>query len=523
MTGQEKQAKSPFEAAGSSNRILLLAIAGILFLTLYPFRFDFSTPPPANVFPLLLGGWGKDAGRLDIFLNVLLFVPYGFGVALKLRRRSLSKAAALALAFAAGALLSYTVELLQFYIPQRDSGWEDVLTNSTGSAVGFLLFDLFGAALLRFLSTCERSLEEFLTLRRAIAIFLLYLASWFAFSVPLQKGVSLGSWKPNCFLEIGSRVSPRRASAWKGEISRVEVWDHAVQADFAQGRNTGRSEDAADPQSLVMYDFEGSPPYRDRRGFLPDLDAPSKRLPSTDSNGFVLDGESSLISHSPVSALVENIRRTGQFSMRVVCKPSQVAGIDGRIVSISDASPLGDLELRQDGARLVVWFRNSVLLKWPHLVWSRSDVFVAQQTRDILVSYDGLALSIYIDGKHQPGNYEFGPGTSLAKLVHRGRTSELIGYRYVFYAIVFWPAGCFLGLASRKLVLPVSRFLLMILGTLLPSFFFEILIVRLSGRPISPGSVALSAILILAGSLWVNSDGKASIQPELQKIGGVAT
>jgi VanZ family protein len=522
MTGHEKQAKFPFEDAGSSNRILLLAIAGILFLTLYPFRFDFSAPPPGNVFPFLLGGWGKDAGRLDLFLNVLLFVPYGFGVALKLRRRNVSKAAALALAFAAGALLSYTVELLQLYIPQRDSGWEDVLTNSTGSAVGLLLFDLFGPALLRFLSTCEQFVDEFLTLRRAIALFLLYLASWFAFSVPLQKEVSLRSWKSNCFLEIGSRVPPRRASSWTGEISRLEVWDHALPADFAQGLNSGQSEDAAAFQSLVMYDFSGSPPYSDRRGFLPDLDGSSRGLPSTGSNGVVLDRESSLISRSPVSALVENIRRTRQFSIRIVCTPSQVAGIDGRIVSISDASPLGDLELRQDGPRLVVWFRNSVLLKWPHLVWSRSDVFVAQQTRDILVSYDGLTLSIYIDGKRQPGNHEFGPGTSLAMLIHRGRTSELIGYRYVFYVIVFWPAGCFLGLASRKLARPPSRFLLMIMGILLPSVFFEILIVHLSGRPISLSSVALSAILILAGSLWINSDGTVPIHPEPPKIAGLA-
>ncbi len=523
MTGRQKQAKFPFDVAGRSNRILLLAVAGILFLTLYPFRFDFSTPALGTEFPLLLGGWGKDAGRLDVFLNVLLFVPYGFGVALKLRPRSFSKAAALALVLAAGALLSYTVELLQFYIPQRDSGWEDILTNSTGSAVGLLLFDLFGAPLLRFLSSCERSLDLFLTPRRAMVIFLLYLALWFAFTVPLQRGVSLRAWKPNCLLEIGNRVPPRRASAWRGEISRLEIWDHAVPVDFAQGLTFGRSEDTAGPQSLVMYDFSGSPPYRDRQSLLPDLDWSLKAPPSTGSNGVVLDGGSSLISRSPVSALVEDIQRTGQFSIRVVCKPSQVAGIDGRIVSISDASPLGDLELRQDGARLAFWFRNSVLLKWPHLVWSRSDVFVAGQTRDILVSYDGLTLSIYIDGKRQPGNYEFGPGTSLAKLIDRGRTSELIGYRYIYYAIVFCPAGCLLGLASRKLARPLSRFLLMSFGVLLPSTLFEILIVHLSGRPISLSSVGLSAILILAGSLWINSDGAVPIQPELPKIDGLAT
>jgi hypothetical protein len=66
-----------------SNRILILAIAGILFLTLYPFRFDFHAPA-RMVSPFLLGKGFKVHGLYDAFLNVLLFTPFGFGLAEKL-------------------------------------------------------------------------------------------------------------------------------------------------------------------------------------------------------------------------------------------------------------------------------------------------------------------------------------------------------------------------------------------------------------------------------------------------------
>ena len=75
---------------GCSNRILLLATAGILFLTLYPFRFDFHAAVPGGGSPFLLGRSEKTAGLLDVFLNVLLFIPFGFGLAAKLRERGKS-------------------------------------------------------------------------------------------------------------------------------------------------------------------------------------------------------------------------------------------------------------------------------------------------------------------------------------------------------------------------------------------------------------------------------------------------
>src|ERR1700688_1952493 len=107
-----------------SNRILILSLLGIAYLTLFPFTFDFTPTFIFHRFPFLLGSSVKPTTYTDFFLNVLLFVPFGFGICAQVRKRGGSRWAALLLAFAAGAGVSYLVEALQFYIPARDSGWE---------------------------------------------------------------------------------------------------------------------------------------------------------------------------------------------------------------------------------------------------------------------------------------------------------------------------------------------------------------------------------------------------------------
>lgn len=76
--------------------------------------------------------------RNDVVENILGFMPLGFVLAgyFALGR---SRAAAILLATLCGGLLSFSVEFLQYYIPRRDSGWTDVITNTTGTLLGALI------------------------------------------------------------------------------------------------------------------------------------------------------------------------------------------------------------------------------------------------------------------------------------------------------------------------------------------------------------------------------------------------
>jgi VanZ family protein len=85
----------------------------------------------------------------DLFWNVLGFVPLGlilypyFLVAVGSKRPWL-------MSCVAGAALSLLIEILQSFLPQRSSGWTDVITNSAGTALGAsICFSSAGQAILK--------------------------------------------------------------------------------------------------------------------------------------------------------------------------------------------------------------------------------------------------------------------------------------------------------------------------------------------------------------------------------------
>jgi hypothetical protein len=71
----------------------------------------------------------------DVIVNILGFVPLGlilfpyFAIVRQSKRPWL-------MSYATGAVLSLTIEILQSFLPMRYSGWTDVITNSTGTALG---------------------------------------------------------------------------------------------------------------------------------------------------------------------------------------------------------------------------------------------------------------------------------------------------------------------------------------------------------------------------------------------------
>lgn len=495
--------------SGWSNRILIAALVGILFLTLYPFRFSLVAALPSNVSPFLLGRGSKAGRRMDIFLNVLLFVPFGFGLSEKFRERGRSRLRSLLIVIAAGACLSYLIELTQLYIPQRDSGWTDVLTNSSGSGVGFVLFEYCGGAVLRFLSQTEAFIERCSSMRCTALILVIYFCAWFAISATLQKKTALNNWIPDSVLSIGSNAPERPERTWKGRVSRLQLWDRALPGGLARKLTAGEMRQGA-PQGLRGdFDLRGPGPFRDQSGSLPDLVFAPKLIAQPAGDAVALNGTSWLTSRGAVRQFVTDLQTTGQFALRVVCAPSEVKDAEGRIVSISDPSGRVNLYIRQANKGIVLWFRNPLSIRRAALAWLVPDVFAADQTRDILYSYDASNLSLYVNGSEYPRVYRLGPGTGLARLLHPVTTNELEGYSYIYYALVFFPCGCLLGLAVRREDFRrIAGRAVLAFGLLLPPLVFEFILTHVSGRPLSAANAIFSLILIVVGALWINADRK---------------
>ena len=91
---------------------------------------------------MLMWPWEETHDKLelrDLSINIFGFVPFGFVfVAYLTWNRNVSHPAIVTIL--CGAAISLTIEILQEYIPGRDSGILDVFTNTLGTFLGVLLF-----------------------------------------------------------------------------------------------------------------------------------------------------------------------------------------------------------------------------------------------------------------------------------------------------------------------------------------------------------------------------------------------
>ena len=119
------------------DRLLLLAIALIVYGSLYPWHFDFDRSS-ANPLWVLLHAWPEGIDRWvlrDAAINLLLYFPLGVAAFLAAARRH-GRLVAFDAALLIALGLSASMEMLQIYDPGRTCSLFDVLCNVAGAAAG---------------------------------------------------------------------------------------------------------------------------------------------------------------------------------------------------------------------------------------------------------------------------------------------------------------------------------------------------------------------------------------------------
>ncbi len=503
-----------------SNRILILSVLGIIYLTLFPFQIHFGFPHPYHGSPFFLGDSSKTLRRMDFFLNVLLFVPFGFGAAAQMCKRGGRLWASALLALVAGAFTTYTVELLQLYIPGRDSGWEDVISNTMGSVVGFLLFAIAGGAILRTASRYADSFENWITPGRTALLLVIYFALSFSWSVVLQRATRLSNWDPRCSLNVGNDADGQKP--WPGHVLLLQIWNRAIGEQVVGTIIKGNSGDAkaeADADLLGSYDLTGAPPYQDQRAFLPALDQASLQPQLASAHAKESDARLWLRTSLPVEKLTRAIKKSNQFTIHIVCTPPDTKDAAGRIISLSQSSTNINVHLRQEGTSLVLFFRNPLTETGSMLAWTVHDALAPGKVRDIVATYDGSDALIYLDGRRVSRIYRLSPGATLLHKFSLIKTADLDGAVIEFETLIFLPAGLLIGLQAAMWPRGKTSSAWMIaLGLLVPAVLMEILLVQVSGRRVWLGNIAFSFVFALAGTLLMNADWthfkKPGQQPE---------
>ena len=306
-------------------------------------------------------------------------------------------------------------------------------------------------------------------------------------------------------LVVGNDVVGQASTAWEGDLFRLELWDRPLSAEFVRELHHGDGPQSAQTGLLADYDFSRLAKFSDRQSFLPDLFWATRSSGGIEPSKLVLDGRSWLASKGSIAGAAAAMQKTNQFAIRVVCRPAQGAESDGRIVGIWGRKGEMDLRIRQDGTTLIFWFLNPLSVTRSDLVWHIRGVFEAGRMRDIVFSYDGSNAFLYLDGERKNATYRLGPGIAMARLFHSVGTSEMDGYNDVYYFLVFFPAGILAELAARRMSPSAFKSLWFLAAAFVaPAALVEILLISVSGRPISFFYVTLSVVLAIAGCAWIN-------------------
>jgi hypothetical protein len=161
----------------------------------------------------------------------------------------------------------------------------------------------------------------------------------------------------------------------------------------------------------------------------------------------------------------------------------------------------------QNDADLIFVLRNLISTDRYLLSWRIQKVFTPHRAHDIVFSYDGNTALFYLDGRPASHPYRLGPGAALARHFRRVRTSELDGYSYVYYFLIFFLGGILAGIAARSFD-PRMTIVFRLLVSVIPALLLEAILVAVSGRPTSAALITLSVALTIGGSLWINADRK---------------
>lgn len=179
--------------ASSARSLAWIWIALTVYASLHPFT-GWQWPPQWDLHTLAEGlrlPVPRRAIRFDVIANFLAYIPLGALLALARLRRGAALLPTLLLAVMAGALLSYTVECLQHWLPMRYPSMYDWLLNTGGTAVGALLAVL--ARTLGLLDWWQRRREVWFVPQVATGLSLML--SWPAallFPPPLPLGLGRG-------------------------------------------------------------------------------------------------------------------------------------------------------------------------------------------------------------------------------------------------------------------------------------------------------------------------------------------
>jgi hypothetical protein len=353
--------------------ITLIGLALILYLRLIPFYLVWDGQVPLE--RLSLGPLALRDGPL----NVLLFIPFGFGLAGLLSRPATSNEVRTTWTILFISLaLSAALEAIQLFMPSRAPSLADVAANGIGALVGYGLFRAWDMGF-------DVALQRYATRRNLLIGLALYTCGAALLTIYLNRSVRLSNWDPSFPLVVGNEAGDGRP--WRGSV-RYLIFDAYVESDEV---------------FRIGYAFEGTAPFTDpTSGDAPPLDWVEGPIDVQRDDLVILGPGEWLATDGPFAEFNESVQRDDFFFISIgMASADQTQYGPARIVSISADADRRNITIGQERDALIIRLRTPASGEngqKPELLMP--GVFVSSKWRnqDVTIRYNAPLMMVWVDG-----------------------------------------------------------------------------------------------------------------------------
>jgi VanZ family protein len=427
-------------------------VGGLLFIvsaTLSPFSFEFRFVDAAGIVDALRL---KPSSLLDFPRNIILFFPFGFGLASLLAGCGFPVRLTFLLVVLGSLISTVSVETLQLFLPGRVPNLSDVLANSFGGATGGIVFQWWRMRK-RWLPAVRRKASS----RNVFFLAGVYYLTALLLAAALLLGFRPAGWDLGYPLVLGNEPSKDRP--WTGNIRNLVFLDRAVNDAVASQMLRGDVPSILRHAVIADYPLTVDVGGREKHGRLPDLVAPVRgHSNGFNSGGAIIRDGSCLATEAAAELIAGRINSNAQFTVALTLAPSQLAQSGpSRIVTISQNPFRRNLTLGQEGASLVLRWRSPLTgkngatfeLQFP-------GIFVSTQAQRLILSDNGRKVSLFTsNGLHN--EILLRPEAGVVALFHEGANFAVTAGRGSFWksalivaTIVFLPLGFLLQTAAGQ-------------------------------------------------------------------------
>lgn len=473
--------------------IVIISSLIIFFATLHPFNFQLSGSWSIRD---LLTDFNNSSFFQDQVNNVLLFMPFGFGLASILQRKKIKILGQLLITVTLSATLSLTVELLQTLIPSRAPTPSDIFHNSFGGFLGLLCFYIYGSRSFNLTLNKLENSHSSKSIKKIVIFSLAYVLFAFLISIPWQSMTNLSSWDRDFHLILGNEGTGDRP--WKGDVSQLYISDRAISQSEVKKLLVDENNFQWEASSLIA-DYQLTQiknNYQDRTGNLSELVWEGEE--ASEKQSILKEEQPPINSHHwlktkiPATTLSQRIGKTSEFTISANIATADVNVVGpGRIISMSADGQHRNFTLGQQEDNLEFRVRTPLTgSNGSDLNMNIPGVFTSENSHHIVITYSKATLEIYID---KIRNY------------HSLHLLEIIPKKQIlfYYGITFIPLGVCLALLTTlvKRRLNFYRILLWV-GILLPSLILEATLINGSGKNPSLKNLLIGT-LFTAGTMSI--------------------